>query len=129
MAVREAAWDAFRPWLETDLEANVQLLLPWVHDSDPNVRRCAVEATRPCGVWTAHLGPMKANPALGSPTLEPLRADPSSYVQTAVANWLTDASKSPPDWVKTLCTRWAKQSPAKETEHLPRRAQRTLNKS
>ncbi|MBI2421777.1 MAG: DNA alkylation repair protein [Candidatus Hydrogenedentes bacterium] len=129
MAVREAAWDAFRPWLDPGLEKHIPLLLPWVHDTDPNVRRCAVEATRPCGVWTAHLGPMKANPALGLPLLEPVRADPSRYVQNAVANWLNDASKSAPDWVKSICARWAKESSAKETAYIVRRAQRTLNKT
>ena len=97
-AIRECAWDSFRPYIAADLDAGIRRLQPWVMDADHNIRRCAVEITRPMGVWTAHIPALKADPSPGLALLEPVRSDPSSYVQTAVANWLNDASKSAPDW-------------------------------
>ena len=55
MAVRECAWDSVRPYIAADLGRGIRLLEPWVRDPDPNIRRCAVEGTRPRGVcsrWT-----------------------------------------------------------------------------
>ncbi|HEX5135623.1 MAG TPA: DNA alkylation repair protein [Planctomycetota bacterium] len=128
MAVRECAWDSFRPHLARDLARGLRLLRPWVADADQNVRRCAVEATRPRGVWTEHLEPLKADPAPGLPLLEPLRSDPSDYVRKAVGNWLNDASKTRPDWTRAVCRRWARESRTRETKAIVRRALRTLNR-
>lgn len=128
MAVREAAWDSFRDHLAKDLPSGVALLVEWVHDPDPNVRRCAVEATRPRGVWTAHLEPFKRDPEPGRVLLEPVRSDPSDYVRRAVANWLNDASKTRPDWVLSLRARWLAESPTKETAWILHHATRTLRK-
>ncbi|MGL6097834.1 MAG: DNA alkylation repair protein, partial [Fimbriiglobus sp.] len=47
--VREWAWLAVRPHLAADIPAAVAALTPWVADPDPNVRRFAVESTRPRG--------------------------------------------------------------------------------
>ena len=60
--------------------------------------------------------------------LEPVRSDTSRYVQNATANWLNDASKSRPDWVRAVCDRWAEQSPTKETAWIVNRGLRTLRK-
>jgi len=60
--------------------------------------------------------------------LLPVRSDPSRYVQNATANWLNDASKSRPEWVRDVCERWARESPTKETGYIVRRALRTLRK-
>ncbi len=128
ISVRECAWDSFRPHLVPELERGLALLQPWVHDDDPNVRRCAVEGTRPRGVWTLHLQALKADPAPALPLLEPLHADPSRYVQNAVANWLNDASKSQPAWTRAVCARWMKNSKSPETAYIVRRALRTLRK-
>lgn len=125
-AVRECAWDCYRQYVAAELQSGVDLLLPWVSDPDHNIRRCAVESTRPMGVWTAHIPQLKSDPEIGLPLLEPVRSDPSRYVQAAVANWLNDASKSQPDWVLQLTERWLSESASRETHWIVNRARRTL---
>ena len=127
-SVRECAWDSFRPYLANELSRGLKLLEPWVEDLDPNIRRCAVEGTRPRGVWTAHIEALKRDPELGLAILEPVRSDPSRYVQRAVANWLNDASKSRPDWTLSVCKRWTEGSATKETAWIVHHALRTLRK-
>ncbi len=128
MSVRETAWDSFRPYIVEELDRALLLLEPWVHDPDPNIRRCAVEGTRPRGVWTAHIERLKESPELAAPLLEPVRSDPSRYVQRALANWINDASKSRPDWVLELTARWEEESPTDETRWIINHALRTLRK-
>lgn len=126
--VRECAWMAVRPALMAELETGLALLQPWVVDTDPNVRRFAIEGTRPRGVWCTHIPVLKERPELGLPLLESVRADPIRYVQLSVANWLNDASKSAPDWVQAVCERWQHESPTKETKWITNHALRTLRK-
>ena len=128
VAVRECAWDSFRPYVARELERGLELLRPWVEDADENVRRCAVEGTRPRGVWTKHIEELKRDPGRGLPLLEPVRSDPSRYVQRAVANWLNDASKSRPEWVRETCARWLADSQTPETRWIVGSALRTLRK-
>lgn len=127
--VRECAWMAVRPTIATQLETAIVQLAGWVTSADENLRRFAVEATRPCGVWCTQLAELKQAPERGLPLLEPLRADPSRYVQTSVANWLNDASKSQPDWVREVCARWDRESANNSTAWITNHAQRTLKKS
>ncbi len=127
-AVRENAWDSFRAYVAADLADGIDLLEGWVYEADPNIRRCAIEGTRPRGVWAAHIGALKDDPGPGLKLLEPVRSDPSRYVQRAVANWLNDASKSRPDWVRRVCVRWTAASPTKETAWIIRQGLRTLRK-
>ncbi|MCE9594675.1 MAG: DNA alkylation repair protein [Planctomycetes bacterium] len=124
--VRELAWFALRPHVARELERGLALLAPWVRDADANVRRTAIEATRPRGVWTAHIERLKLEPELAEPLLDPVRADPSRYVQNAVANWLNDASKTRPEWSRAMCARWTKRSKSPATVYIVRRALRTL---
>ena len=128
VAVRECAWNSFRPYVAADLDQGFRLLEGWVRDPDPNIRRCAVEGTRPRGVWTSHIEALKEDPEPGLVLLEPMCSDPNRYVQNAVANWLNDASKSRPDWVRAVCARWTEQSPTKETAWIIDRGLRTLRK-
>jgi len=128
MSVRECAWLAARRWVVDEMPRALRLLAPWALDADANVRRCAVEGTRPRGVWCRHSALLKDDPTPGFPLLEPLRADPSRYVQNAVANWLNDDSKSRHGLVRTLCARWEHESPAKATAYIVRRAQRSLRR-
>ena len=129
VAVRECAWDSFRPYVAADLNGAIALLEPWVGGGGPLVRRCAVEATRPRGVWTPHIEKLKEDPGLGLPVLEPVRSDPSNYVQRSVANWLNDASKSRPEWTRDVCDRWLSESRTKETAWTVNRALRTVRKT
>ena len=128
VAVRELAWDSFRAYVAQDLGAGLQLLDGWVRDPDENIRRCAVEATRPRGVWTAHIEALKEDPEPGLALLEPVCSDPSRYVQRSVGNWLNDVSKDRPEWVREVCARWMKESPTRETAWAVNHALRTLRK-
>lgn len=126
MSVREVAWMAFRPRLQRQLSAGLEQLAALARDPDPNVRRFAVEVTRPRSVWGAHIEGLKRDPAAASAILEQVKADPSRYVQLAAGNWLNDASKTRGDWVLALCERWMADGPPASTRHIVRRALRTL---
>lgn len=124
--VREWAWLALRPQLVSELPEGLRLVEPWTHEPDANLRRFASEFTRPRGVWCAHLNELKQEPERGLPILEPLRADDSRYVQDSVANWLNDAGKTQPAWVRELCAKWLRGKPPESTKRICQRAQRNL---
>jgi 3-methyladenine DNA glycosylase AlkC len=126
--VREIAWMAVREAVIASLDESLALLQPWATDADPNIRRFASELTRPRGVWCAQIEALKAEPWRALPLIEPLRADTSRYVQNSVANWLNDASKTQPEWVYRLCTRWTDESDTPATRYIAKRALRTLSK-
>ena len=124
--VREWAWMAVRPHLAHELEAGIGHLMPWTAAPSERLRRFASEALRPRGVWCAHIAALKQAPALALPILSPLRADPSAYVQDSVANWLNDAAKDQPGWVRELCAQWLAGPSADATRRICQRAQRNL---
>lgn len=102
------------------------MLTPWTQSPSPNVRRFASEALRPRGVWCAHIGTLKKEPEKALPILTPLRADEVVYVQDSVANWLNDAAKDQPDWVRNLCQQWLRESPTPATRRITQRGMRSL---
>lgn len=128
-AVREWAWLAVRPRVIAEPGRSIELLLKSTRSPSPRIRRFASEATRPRGVWSAHIPPLKEQPELAEGILLPLRDDGSRYVQDSVGNWLNDASKSRPDWVERICTIWLDESRSDATRRICRRGMRTLAKA
>jgi 3-methyladenine DNA glycosylase AlkC len=124
--VREVAWMAVRGEIAARVDEAVDRLCSWSLDADPNIRRFASEATRPRGVWCAHVEPLKVEPWRALALLEPLKADGSRYVQNSVANWLNDAARTQPDWVRGVCERWGEESRTPATAYIVKRATRGL---
>lgn len=124
--VREWAWMAIRPYLAGDLSHAIALLAELAGEPSERLRRFACEATRPRGVWCSHITELKSEPERALPILEPLRDDKARYVQDSVGNWLNDASKTRPDWVRETCARWLDQSPRPETGKIVKRALRSI---
>lgn len=124
--VREWAWMAVRGHLAKDPTKSVAILKSWASDPSFRVRRFASEALRPRGVWAEHIQSLKDQPEIALPILAKLNADPERYVQDSVANWMNDAAKSQPDWVRKTCAVWAKASTAKETSYIVKRSLRSL---
>ncbi len=126
--VREWAWLGLREHISSEIDQTIQLLTPWTADPSPYIRRFACEATRPRGVWSAHIKSLKEAPEKALSILTPLRADPAPYVQDSVANWLNDAAKSRPEWVKALCADWLEASTNPATARICKRALRSFSK-
>lgn len=124
--VREWAWMAVRLHLARDLEASIEDLATWTAAPSERLRRFASEVLRPRGVWCAHIAPLKQKPERALPILSPLRADLALYVQDSVANWLNDAAKDQPAWVRELCQQWQQGEPSAATDRICSRALRNV---
>lgn len=127
--VREIAWLSIRSIIANNIAESISILSEWTSHPDANLRRFASEATRPRGVWCAHIETLKQNPSLGIPILEPLRSDTSRYVQDSVGNWLNDASKTQPHFVTDLCRQWEQEPVNKATSYIIKKAMRTIQKT
>ena len=88
-------------------------------DRAMSVRECAWDSFRP---WLAR------DLERARRLLDPVRSDPSDYVRRSVGNWLNDASKSRPEWVRSLAAEWRRASKTAETAWIVRHALRTLRK-
>lgn len=125
--VREVAWMALRPYMINELELSLASMAQWADDADPYIRRFATEATRPRGVWCAHILVLKQQPERALIILNRLKSDENRYVQDSVGNWLNDASKSKPEFVRALCAQWQEQSATTATAYIVKKALRTVN--
>lgn len=125
--VREWAWMAMRPHLVQELPTTIAQLMPWTQDPSERIRRFACEVLRPRGVWCTHISALKHSPEQALPLLSALRSDPSVCVQDSVANWLNDAAKDQPAWVRGICAQWLENSQAAATRRICQRALRNLN--
>ncbi len=124
--VREWAWMVLRADFTQEVTKSIKLLSRWTEESSDNIRRFASELSRPRGVWCSHIKELRKEPWLGLDIIEPLRSDKAKYVQLSVGNWLNDAGKDHPDWVKDLCRDWSNQSTTPHTEKICKRAMRNL---
>lgn len=124
--VREMAWLASRQRIIDNLEECIEILSEWSMDKNENIRRFASEATRPRGVWCKHIDRLKDKPELAIKILEPMKADSSKYVRDSVGNWLNDASKTRPEFVRKTCIKWLAENNTNETKHIVKKALRTI---
>jgi 3-methyladenine DNA glycosylase AlkC len=74
-------------------------------------------------VWAASIPLFRQQPHHALPILNALRHDESRYVEDSVANWLNDASKDQPDWVRHLLKGWRAEG---VSPRLIKRAERSL---
>jgi 3-methyladenine DNA glycosylase AlkC len=125
--VKEIAWLAVRSDIRSDLNKSIAILSKWSLSDNENKRRFASEATRPRGVWCAHIETLKQTPEIAIAILEPLKSDESLYVRNSVSNWINDAGKTQAIWAKDICKKWQKESKTKETTYIIKRALRNLN--
>jgi 3-methyladenine DNA glycosylase AlkC len=123
--VREWAWLALREEIRANLPLALKLLQKWTLSEREGLRRFASEATRPRGVWCAHIEELKAFPEKALPLLNRLKQDPSKYVQNSVGNWLNDAGKSKPKWVKQVAKEWLR-TPHPHTAAIVKRGLRSF---
>lgn len=127
--VREWAWLGLRSNVSGEIEWALQLLHPWAKDSSVYIRRFASEATRPRGVWSEHIAELKQTPDIALKLLNCYPVEKERYVQDSVANWLNDASKSKPLWVRDVCRKWLAKHPGNpHTERICFRAMRSIIK-
>jgi len=125
-AVREMAWLALRPLAIKKTTELIDYLIPWTQETSENLRRFASEATRPRGVWCAHIPDLKAEPELAQELLDNLCKDPALYVQNSVGNWLNDAGKTRPDFVFACRDRWLQSPLAPSTSYILKRGFRGI---
>ena len=124
--LREIAWLALRSEVLRDPVSAIKCLAPWTGSRHERLRRYASEITRPRGVWCSHIPLLKDKPELALSILEPLRADDSKYVKNSVGNWLNDASKSQPEWVRATAKCWLAESSSPHTQYIVKRALRNV---
>ncbi|MGI2036156.1 DNA alkylation repair protein [Rhizobium panacihumi] len=126
--VREWSWMAVRPHIASDLDNAIAQLAEWTSEPSERLRRFASEATRPRGVWCSHIGALRRMPQKALAILAPLHDDAATYVQDSVGNWLNDASKDQPKWVRSICSSWSAGEPTTATSRICKRALRSIER-
>ncbi|WP_332629637.1 DNA alkylation repair protein [Halalkalibacter flavus] len=97
---------AVRPFLLANQEKMIAQLVTWSTDTNEHVRRLASEGARPRLPWGMTVPKLKENPYIVLPILENLKKDQSLYVRKSVANNLNDISKTHPDLVREIASKW-----------------------
>lgn len=123
--VREWAWLALRPQLSANLDEAIVALAAWAQSDSARLRRFAIEALRPRGVWCKHIEELKRDPARALSLLEMYKAESDPYAQKSASNWLNDAAKTQPAWVQELTDRWLAESASPHTIRLVAHARRS----
>ncbi len=124
--VREWAWLALRPAIAMDINQALTELGTWVRSKSENIRRFAIEATRPRGVWSKHIQILKESPEMARPLLNEVMEDPAKYVQDSCGNWLNDAAKSNPQWVSKFFGHWQEMNSSSATRYIIKRGLRNI---
>lgn len=96
--VREVAATALVEISKKNPDEVVLEMTHWAESSNPNVRRTASEGLR-------ELARKDVNKIL--PVIEKLKTDNKLYVKKSVANVLRNAGRYNPEFVITLCRKWA----------------------
>lgn len=125
-SVREWAWLALRPSISKDLNLALTEFESWVKSKSENVRRFAIEATRPRGVWSKHIQALKESPEIARHLLDEVMEDSAKYVQDSCGNWLNDAAKTNPQWVIDFCAHWQEKSSSVSTKYIVKRGLRSV---
>lgn len=97
---------AIREFLKKDFEKSLSIMLTWLDDPNPHVRRLVSEGSRPRLPWSFKLDAVVLDPGLTKPVLNALRADPELYVKKSVANHLNDIAKEHPEYMLGLVRQW-----------------------
>lgn len=117
---------AVRPFIVKHEERMMAQMAAWAASDSEHVRRLASEGCRPRLPWGRALESFKRDPSPVLGILERLKADPSPYVRTSVANNLNDIAKTHPDLVLGIARDWLGED--ERTDWIVKRGCRTLLK-
>jgi 3-methyladenine DNA glycosylase AlkC len=115
---------AIRPFLNTFPQQTIAQMEKWSHSPNPAQRRLASEGLRPKLPWAIGI---TSDPHLALPILDTLHADLERDITRSVANHLNDLSKTEPDLVVQVLTRWqqAHQQSPQELDYIIHHSLRT----
>lgn len=97
---------SIRSFIVSDQKRTMKVLLSWMKDADPHVRRLCSEGTRPRLPWATKIDSFVKDPTPCVAILEHLKNDPDLYVRRSVANHVGDIAKDNLDFVLELCEKW-----------------------
>jgi 3-methyladenine DNA glycosylase AlkC len=118
---------AVRPFFKQYPSEMLQQMQRWSKHENIHLRRLASEGSRPKLPWGEALTAFVGDPTPLIPILENLKNDSSEYVRRSVANNINDISKTHPDLVLNLASKWSGGS--SQTNQLLKHALRTLLKN
>ena len=101
---------SIRAFLIDDQERTLKVLMKWMNDPKPHIRRLCSEGTRPRLPWASKLQSFIDDPGPVFPILEQLKDDPSLYVRRSVANHVGDIAKDHLDLALDICGKWLKKA-------------------